>query len=196
MSDLANPTETAVARPLKVLTELIKVDIDEGDKAGVEYFRKAGEKLIEAREAYFEGKRPSDFYDWATSKFDKSTTQIRTYISLAGHATGKSFESLRDFERKAQKQPSRVNRPRGMVRGWTAPVDAEAQKARDDARRLAAQEELTRRQEREAEAKLGLRLIAIGYKVLAAELHPDKVGGSKEAMSRLNRVRDRLKVNV
>jgi hypothetical protein len=31
---------------------------------------------------------------------------------------------------------------------------------------------------------LGLRLIDIGWKVLARELHPDK-GGSREAMTRL-----------
>jgi hypothetical protein len=55
---------------------------------------------------------------------------------------------------------------------------------------------MTRREERKAEAQLGLRLIDIGYKVLARELHPDKVGGSREAMTRLNRVKDRLKSYV
>ena len=52
--------------------------------------------------------------------------------------------------------------------------------------------DLTRKQERDAEQKLALRLIDIGYKVLAQTLHPDK-GGSRDAMARLNRVRDRLK---
>lgn len=47
-------------------------------------------------------------------------------------------------------------------------------------------------QEREAQRTLALRLIDIGYKVLAKELHPD-AGGSKDAMARLHIVRDRLK---
>ena len=42
----------------------------------------------------------------------------------------------------------------------------------------------------------GLRLIDIGYRVLAKELHPDKIGGSREAMTRLNRVKERFKSNV
>jgi hypothetical protein len=36
-------------------------------------------------------------------------------------------------------------------------------------------------------------MIDIGYKILSAKLHPDKAGGSHEAMTRLNAVRMRLK---
>ena len=50
-------------------------------------------------------------------------------------------------------------------------------------------------EEREVEAKLGLRLINAGYRILASELHPDRPGGSVEAMIRLQNVRDRLKAN-
>jgi hypothetical protein len=39
---------------------------------------------------------------------------------------------------------------------------------------------------------LALELIDIGFKALATRLHPDR-GGSKDAMRRLNRVRDELK---
>jgi hypothetical protein len=45
---------------------------------------------------------------------------------------------------------------------------------------------------RASRRKLALRLIDIGFKILDKELHPDK-GGSRNAMARLNRVRDRLK---
>jgi hypothetical protein len=55
------------------------------------------------------------------------------------------------------------------------------------------------RQSREHEAKLmkqlAHQLVDIGYRVLAARLHPDK-GGSHEAMARLNNVRRRLKEAV
>ena len=37
--------------------------------------------------------------------------------------------------------------------------------------------------------ELGMQLIDIGFKVLAAQFHPDKPSGSKEAMQRLNEVR-------
>ena len=69
-----------------------------------------------------------------------------------------------------------------------------AERARREAERL-REENLTRQEEREADRQLALRLIDIGYKVLAKELHPDK-GGSRDAMQRLGRVRDRLKQHV
>jgi hypothetical protein len=53
-------------------------------------------------------------------------------------------------------------------------------------------EELSRQEERDAERKLALLVIDTGFKALASKLHPDK-GGSRDAMARLNRVRDRLK---
>jgi len=46
--------------------------------------------------------------------------------------------------------------------------------------------------EQKQEADLKHRVIDVGYRVLAAKLHPD-TGGSHEAMARLNQVRERLK---
>lgn len=46
--------------------------------------------------------------------------------------------------------------------------------------------------ERKAQRDLALRVIDVGYKALARELHPD-AGGSPDAMARLNVVRDHLK---
>jgi hypothetical protein len=40
---------------------------------------------------------------------------------------------------------------------------------------------------------LALKLIDIGYKALARELHPDHAGGSDDMMKHLHHVRDRLK---
>jgi hypothetical protein len=56
---------------------------------------------------------------------------------------------------------------------------------------LAAERE-TRDKEVTLHRDLALELIDIGYKALATRLHPD-VGGSRDAMRRLNRVRDELK---
>ena len=45
--------------------------------------------------------------------------------------------------------------------------------------------------ERETRRALALRVIDIGYKALARDIHPD-TGGAPEMMVRLNAVRDRL----
>lgn len=191
MPNLTATAERHVARPLNVLIPLIKKDVADGDRAGMEYYREAGAKLIEAREGYYPN-NSRGFFAWAEREFRKKHDQIRTYMALAIADSGKSFKTLDDFHQsKGRVRTGYADTPR-LHREWTAPVDQVAQKARDEARRLAIEEGLTRKQERDAEAKLAMRLIDIGYKVLARELHPDK-GGSREAMARLNRVRDRLK---
>jgi hypothetical protein len=43
-----NP-EVRLARPPKVLVPLIRRDIEAAREAGVEYYRQAGEKLLEAK---------------------------------------------------------------------------------------------------------------------------------------------------
>jgi len=77
----------------------------------------------------------------------------------------------------------------------TAPVDGIAERARKEAFRLAQEEALTYAQERDAQRKLAHRLIDIGYEVLAKE-NPDKMRGDREAIQRLNKVRDKLKHSI
>jgi len=179
-----------VVRPLKLLTALIKTDIEHGDeaaeRAGMEFYRQAGAKLAEAKRDHFAG-RTAEFYAWADRNFHKSQARIRAWVQLSGHDDVKSLKSIRESEGAARKPGGSVYRP------WTASVDAIAERAQREAIRLG--EELTRKQERDAEAQLGRRLSDIGYRVRAKELHPDK-GGSKDAMARLGRVRDRLRSNV
>ncbi len=86
------------------------------------------------------------------------------------------------------------NLDRITKQSWHEPVKQTVERAKREAERI-REEELTRAQEREAERTLALRLIDIGFKVLSKELHPDR-GGSRDAMQRLNRVRDRLKSHV
>lgn len=124
--------------------------------------------------------------------FGRSKAAMRDWMATDVQTGNKRFKSLQDFQKKALGRKGQVH---SVKREWTIPVDDIADRARNEARRLAAQEDLTRAQERDAEEKLGRRLIAIGFRVLAQELHPDK-GGSREAMSRLSRVRDRLLSNV
>lgn len=192
MLEVVKRTEGEVARPLKVLVPLIKQDFDEGERAGMAHFRKAGEKLNEAHRGHFQGDTKG-LLDWAEKTFKKKREQLRGYMASASPTIDKSLDTITKVKAAAGIRAEPSTR---VFREWTAPVDGIADRARNEARRLAAEDSLSRQQERQAEAKLGLRLIDIGFKVLALEFHPDKMGGTREAMTRLNRVRDRLKANV
>lgn len=184
-----------VARPLRVLEGLIREIIEAGDHAGAQaaepYYRKAAPLLVEAQEGHFAGDT-AGFYDWGQKKFGKSRTQIRTWTAYAGALESKPFKSLHET-RYTPKATGGLGQSRPLSRSWTQPVDEMAERARRDAFRLAQEESLSRAEEREAERKLASRLIDIGYKVLAKELHPDKMRGDKSAFQRLGRVRDKLR---
>lgn len=193
-ADLIESKTQQVARPLHMLVPLIKKDIEDGreasERAGMPYYRAAGEKLAEAKPQFSSA---SDFYSWANRHFGVRETQVQLYLSLSKKTenalAAAPFTSLDDFKRRhlGRDRPSSGR----VARDWQPDVDAAAARAKADAERI-RDAELTRQQERAAEQTLALRLIEIGYKVLAKELHPDK-GGSRDAMARLNRVRDRLK---
>jgi hypothetical protein len=189
---------TAVARSLRVLEPLIREYIVAGDEAakdaGEPHYRMAAPLLLEAKEAHFQG-NTAGFYDWAQKRFGKSRTQIMTWTAHAGGLNHKSLKSLHETK-YAEKHRGGLGWNRPAAREWTAPVDAVADLARKEAFRIAQEESLTRFQERDAERKLASRLVDIGYKVLAKELHPDKMHGNKEAMQRLIRVRDKLKHSI
>jgi hypothetical protein len=55
-----------------------------------------------------------------------------------------------------------------------------------------AEERKSRDEEIKLHRELALKLIDLGYRAMATRLHPDQ-GGSRDAMSRLNTVRDELK---
>jgi len=194
---MARKPTKQVIRPLPVLVSLIKQDLKDGDEAaesaGMPFYIAAGEKLWEAK-PQVKGR----FTEWVQKTFDRSPRQCNRYMAAA-HATvnkrfgrARPFESISDAERHVGRH---VNPSSGAVRReWRQDVDDIAERARRDMERI-QEEDLTRKQEREAETKLALRLIDIGYKVLAKELHPDS-GGSWDAMQRLVHVRDRLKASA
>jgi hypothetical protein len=201
MSAIVTQDEGPVLRPLKMLVALIKEDLRQGNaaaaeaakSAGMPFYRAAGEKMIEAKQQLNHG----EFGDWVHRNFGLRKPQSSFYMKLAEATMGTeklsadNFSSIKDFRRRhlghdvptsggSQRQPA-----------WREDVNDNIERARRDAERI-REDTLSRAQEREAEQKLAMRLIDIGYKILVKELHPDK-GGSRDAMSRLNRVRDRLK---
>lgn len=200
---LANNGEQQVARPLRVLVPLIKEDLENGrqaaERAGMPYYQAAGEKLIEAKGQMKHG----EFMPWVQRHFGIGHKSATIYMKLAESTTGQigsaiPFSSLGDFIRKTGPDTDynlyAAKKAAGMP-SWQEPVRQVISRVDTETLNL-KREQLKKQEEREAERKLGLQLIDIGYKVLAQTLHPDKKTGSREAMARLNAVRERLKLSA
>jgi hypothetical protein len=182
---IQNRAETQIARPLKVLAPLIAEDIKRGEKAGLPHYEAAGAKIIEARDAWT-GSAP-EFWAEAEKRVGRSHVQLKRYMAAARAAKDDGLDRRRSNtpkpttlsqvlgDNRANHEPKWVRESVGSVdpkpfnQPTAAPVD-----------------------ERTLRNELALQLIDIGYKALATKLHPDK-GGSREAMTRLNQVRQMLK---
>jgi hypothetical protein len=186
MTTLQKQTEKRVARPLKVLVPIIKQHIremrDAQDEAAVPYQIKIGEELIEARASFDSA---LEFDHWCRKTLGITGSTATTWMRRASNPT--PFVRGETASRNIYNDQRDHHQPK-----WKDNVKDLVDRARLSARIL-AERELSERKERDEERKLGLRLIGIGYKILSVELHPDKRGGSHAAMSRLNKVRNRLK---
>jgi hypothetical protein len=184
---VARKSTTTIARPLKVLIPLIQHDVEAGASAGMQYYADAGDKLIEAKDQVAFG----SWGRWLKKNFDLSDHTARQYMRLArlrveadaqnGRQASVLPASLKEMqgetdrrrERRKKEQPFRV-----------ALGEVETD--------LYATEKQTRDEEIQLHRDLAVELVDLGFKALATRLHPDR-GGSKEAMARLNRVRQELK---
>jgi hypothetical protein len=168
----------AVARPLKILVPLIRSELAEAAEAGLEHYRRAGKMLTEAKDQVPYG----SWSRWLSKNFELSQNTAMRYMRLA---------------RKAYADPKITARGESLLdaigekRSRSRWSDVQQAADRVNVDRLAEE-----RQERDKEVKLhrelALQLIDLGYRALATKLHPDR-GGSRDAMSRLNLVRDELK---
>jgi hypothetical protein len=109
--------------------------------------------------------------------------------------TNQGFDSIKDFRRRELGHD--LPTTGGGVRqpAWQEPVKESIERAKREAARIEA-ENLSRTREREERVKLVLRMLEIGYKVLSKEFHPDKMGGSQAAQTRLNDARAWAKAKV
>lgn len=176
-----------LARPLKVLVPLIQQDIaaakQAAEEASTEHFCNAGDKMIEAKLQMSQ----KEFGPWVKLHFNRSLRQAYEWINLAEERKqGRTYATVRESVQKTRKNPNY-----GKGASYHKPVREELRDV--DVRTLNLRKAaLEREKEREAERKLAIQLINIGYKVLATKLHPDR-GGSEVAMTRLNHVRDKLR---
>lgn len=178
---VARQTRT-VARPLKTLVPMIADEIRLANKAGLEHYRRAGELLLEARDQVAAFKWGA----WLSKNFTLTRRTAERWMRLAEEAQDDSrVVHFATLDEALGTRPSDASRRRGEyqpIRTFTAHVDRD---------RL-AQERQVQQDEIRLHRELALELVDIGYKALATRLHPDK-GGSRDAMRRLNRVRDELR---
>jgi Protein of unknown function (DUF3102) len=177
-----------VARPLRVLVPLIKEDLAGAERAGLPFKQAAGFKLLEAKGQV----RHGEWGLWLRNNFTLSAKTARVYMDFA-EKTNKGgippFSSMNAFHKETG---SSHYRSVTSKRTWHEPVKEAIAKVNVDALK---QDALAKQEERALQRKLALSLIDIGFKALASKLHPDK-GGSREAMVRLNRVRELLQQAV
>jgi hypothetical protein len=180
MTQLARAEKTAIARPLTVLVPLIQVEVAAGNRAGVEHYRLAGELLLEAREQV----APFKWSKWLTKNFALSRSTAFYYMKLAAR--------VRDdpdvVQRTEQSSLRSLTEQKPANLHWRPVLKATKQVDVDEY----SETRRARVEEMQLHRDLALELIDIGYKALATRLHPDR-GGSRDAMRRLNRVRDELK---
>jgi hypothetical protein len=183
---VAKRERVTISRPLKVLIPLIQADLAQGDRAGMEHYADAGDKLIEAKEQV----TPGHWGTWLSKNCSLNDRTARVYMRLArlraendhnGSGAAGLPRSLREMEGETERDRQRRKRDRTYQ-----------SVLRDLETDLYAQEQQTRTDEVKLHRDIALELIDVGFKALATRLHPDR-GGSKEAMIRLNRVRDELK---
>jgi hypothetical protein len=187
MTAIAKRQTQQVGRPLKILIPMIQSELQQGNTAGREHYLQAGRMLREAREQLSHG----SWGAWLTRNFDLSTRTAQVYMQWAKHAEQirsgtaqtKPFNSLSemrgDTDRAREHRQSKQHQDfRRIMRDMARDDFVQERQARDD--------------EVQLHRKLAVELIDAGYHSLAKVLHPDR-GGSKDAMSRLNRIRDELK---
>jgi Protein of unknown function (DUF3102) len=175
-----------IARPLKVLIPMIQGEIQMGDEAGHDHYANAGDMLIEAKDQVPYG----SWGRWLTKNFDLSTRTAQDYMRWARHREQKrkglaEVEYTSKYEMSGGTARDREDRQSKQQKDFRRVL-------RDVARDTFIQERQSRDDEVKLHRDLAEELIDIGYRALATRLHPDR-GGSKDAMARLNRVRDELK---
>ena len=178
-TQMAKRGETAIARPPHVLVPLIKTELEKAREAGAEYYRRAGEMLIEAKRGVAHG----DWGKWLSKNFHLHERTARSYMRDARAEEDQNGNLEADLVRP-KLRPGKPN-----TAAWYKPVQQEIKRV--DVDRIVA-ERKSQKEEEKLVRDLAEQIISIGFKVLATKLHPDR-RGSTEAMTRLSAARNLLK---
>lgn len=132
---------------------------------GEDYYREAGRDLIKAKRQVPTGQ----WYEWLDENFHLSISTALYYMKLA---TG------------ARARAHKLEPNKRLLKNIHKIAGSNLAAMRRDAE--------DRESERKIVAALAAKIVSIGYKVLAAKMHPDVRGGSKEAFQRLNEAKRQL----
>ncbi|MEW6746118.1 MAG: hypothetical protein AB1486_25535 [Planctomycetota bacterium] len=195
------PDGPAPARPLKALVPLIKREIKYGFEAGKRHWLALGRLLNEARRHFPESGPNANgqtFHEWVAENF----THPVTGEPINERTTRRWIEGARTIPRLA----SRTQCPGPSLRSVTckdSPSHPDYKPELDwkrgvrkvqrtiNIQAMARQFDDRRREVKELR-KIAKKIIAAGYRALAAVVHPDKPGGSNEAMAMLTKAKDWL----
>lgn len=177
VATIGDNSRRQIARPLKVLVPLIKDELGAADEAGLEHYRRAGEMLVEAKDQVAYG----SWARWLTKNFELSQNTARRYMRFARLDTSTNVGGSSGYVRATGEKRARS--------AWKPIFEAAD---RVNVSRLADERQSRRDDELKLHREIALKLIDLGFKAMATALHPDR-GGSREAMTRLNVVRDELK---
>jgi hypothetical protein len=165
---------------------MIQSELQQGNAAGQEHYRRAGEMLNEAKDQVPYG----GWNKWLSKNFDLSRQTAGVYMrwareDLTSDASQPRYTSLRDMtgnrERdREQRQSPQNKRFKDVLRDVMQDRNAFVQERQRQADEIAAHREMAE------------KYCNAGYHALAAKLHPDR-GGSKNAMVMLNRIHNDLK---
>jgi hypothetical protein len=183
LATIGDNSSRKISRPLKILVPMIHTELAAGQRAGIEHFRLAGEMLNEAKDQIARGSWTS----WLTKNFQLSKFTARLYMRLA-----REMDEDEDDQSKDERVHfSSMRSALGMKPARHAWTDVHEAADRVNVNRL-ADERQKRDDELTLHREIALKLIDLGYRAMATRLHPDR-GGSRDAMARLNAVRDELK---
>ena len=178
-----------ISRPLKILVPLIQEDLNQANHAGLECYRRAGDKLREARSQVAAHRWGA----WLSENFELSRRTAERYIRLSEKfEDGEIPDATPGVASPGYREILGGNSTKRRERYHTTPNREFRKAMREFEPQAVSHASATRDEETQAHRELALELIDIGYKALATRLHPDH-GGNKHAMRRLNRVRDELK---
>jgi hypothetical protein len=171
-----------------VLVPLIQEELIAGNQVGMEHYIKAGRMLNEVKDS--EQVPYGSWGRWLKDNFHLSRITAHDYMRIARKvdedpsckAGLTTIDQAVGRDPRTIKSVTRKNKLKSLFDG----VD------KVNVTRL-ADERQSREEEINLHRELALKLIDLGYRALATKLHPDQ-GGSRDAMARLNVVRDQLKL--
>lgn len=192
---VATRANGAVARPLKTLVPLIKSEISLAYKAGERHWKAAGRLFNEARN-HFPASGPNSggqtFHEWVADSFVHPMTNeplakrtVQQWMEGARRLSESSRSSSANLKSLTDAR-SPMHEDYKPVLDWQAGVRRVQQTINVEA--LARDLDDEKKEEREMRT-LAEKIIAAGYRALAAVVHPDKPGGSAQAMQKLTKAK-------